>query len=488
MGKKSHKRFIAKAKRELFNQMANTVKQDLKRKYDGASKSRHHSDWLAGNSSANMEVNEALVWLRNRSRDLGRNNPYARKAFRTIPNNVIGTGIIPTPVIKAKSEEKWIKEAWKVWGEKIVCDYDQRYNFYGIQRLALRTMLESGECLIRRVRASSNYKVPLRLQVLEADYIDTSKHDVSWRLDRTTNEKYLDYYGIRFNRYGERVGYWLYSAHPSEFLSESKLVPASDIIHLYEAERSGQMRGVPFTASVMLRLRDLDDYEFTERIRNKIAACFSVFITDDSEDDSNTDADELEKMEPGAIQRLAPGKSVTIAQPPSHTGYKEYVGNNLHGIAAGLGVTYENLTGDFSNVNFSSGRMGWIEFAREVEHLQWNIIIPQFCERAYEWFVEAAKLAGYISMSTSVEATWTAPRREMIDPYKEIQAIKLQLRSGLISWSEVVKMFGYIPDQLKEELKKDAAMWDELQLLPESDPRFDSNRQTTEVDKDLMKD
>ncbi len=231
------------------------------------------------------------------------------------------------------------------------------YGFFPAGKVA-RTVLESGECFVRRIRATSKYEIPIRLQVLEADYLDTSRHTGALQ-DDSGGVHYIDYYGIRFNKQGERIGYWLWKQHPSEFATVSVLVSADDIIHVYDLERPGQMRGIPNLASVMLRLRDLDDYEFTERIRNKIAACFSVFITDDSADDSkDDDYEEFEKLEPGLIQRMQPGKSVQVATPPSKDGFGEYVKANLRGVAAGLGTSYESISGDYSQVNFSSGRMG----------------------------------------------------------------------------------------------------------------------------------
>ena len=485
MGKKNKK-----DKKETLNQVGRELLGEVrqqKRKYDAASKSRHYSDWFTPNMSVNQEVHYALKWLRDRSRDLGRNNPYARRAFRLYPNNVIGAGIMPTPKNVRANQIKALKNAWYDWAEKLVCDYDKNYNFYGIQWLVMRTVVESGECIIRRVRATSNYKVPIRLQVLEGDYIDTTKHTGLWKVEDGLT--YVDYYGIRFNKQGERVGYWLYNQHPSEFATTSEFVSADDIIHVYEVERPGQIRGVPIISSVMLRLRDLDDYEFTERIRNKIAACFTVFIEDQTTSDGNSFEYDTEKMEPGVIEQLPPGRKVTAVQPPSKDGFGEYVKGNIRGIAVGMGTSYETLSGDYSNVNFSSGRMGWVEFSREVDHWQWKVMIPKFCDSVYEWFVEAAAFAGYIPFGIPVQVSWTPPRREMIDPYKEIQALKEQLRAGLISWQEVVKMFGYVPDELMEELRKDKDMWDKIGLMPTSDPRYDSNRPQPDIpNPDLMKD
>jgi capsid protein len=115
-------------------------------------------------------------------------------------------------------------------------------------------------------------------------------------------------------------------------------------------------------------------------------------------------------------------------------------------------------------------------------------LIPRFCDKIFPWFLDACQLKGIVPFGSKIKATWTAPRREMIDPYKEIQALKEQLRAGLCSWQDVVKMLGYIPEELFDEISQDKEMWDKLGLMPTIDPRFDSNRPPEEVDPDLIND
>jgi capsid protein len=98
-----------------------------------------------------------------------------------------------------------------------------------------------------------------------------------------------------------------------------------------------------------------------------------------------------DKLEPGAIEILPPGKTITFPNMPSvqDDGHSD---RSLRAIAMGFDVTYELLTGDLSNVNFSSGRMGWIEFHRNVEQWRWHMFIPRFCRPVWGWFVEASLL------------------------------------------------------------------------------------------------
>lgn len=474
--KRALQRYQARAVLEVVNKNYDKLIKSEQRKYDGASKGRHYSDWHSPNLSVNQEILRALSTLRERSRDLCRNNAYAINAVRVLRNNVVGAGIIPNfkkgPGISASALNK-LKTAWTTWGGKTICDYDDMNTFSGLQSLIMRVVAESGECLVRRVRGTSADVLPLRLQLLEGDYIDGSHHTGTWDKEDT-----ITYYGIKFDKSGRRLGYWIYKGHPSEYGGESEFVSADNIVHVYEVERPGQIRGVPLSCGVMLRMKDLEDYEFTERVRSKVAAAFAVFVTDNSPSDGPgpDGIDDLERIEPGMLKHLSPGQDIKVAQPPTTQGFGEFVKNNLRGISAGFGTSYESLTNDYSNVNFSSGRMGWIEMGLNIEHLQYNMMIPRLCDKILPWFIEACQLKGIISFNVVVDVAWTPPRREMIDPLKEIQAYKEGIRASIYSWQDVVRRFGYIPEELEAELKQDAAMWDKLKLKPTIDPRFDTNR------------
>jgi capsid protein len=152
-------------------------------------------------------------------------------------------------------------------------------------------------------------------------------------------------------------------------------------------------------------------------------------------------------------------------------------------VAASLGVTYEALTGDYGNVNFSSGRMGWIEFNRNIELWRWQMFIPQFCMTTWKWFVEAATVVGVAPRGEYVTAEWTAPRREMIDPTKEFPAMRDAVRSGLLTMSEAVRSMGYDPQNHFEEMQKDNERLDQLGLVIDSDPRKTSRGGQLQVEQ-----
>lgn len=432
------------------------------RSYDAASRGRRTSNWIANSTSANSEISAAATTLRNRSRDLSRNNPFAKKAVQSISNNTIGTGI------RAKvNGSKRLKQAWTDWSDSTACDRDGRKTLGGIQKMVMRAVIESGDCLILK-RIDRTAEIPLKLVVLEIDYLDMNKND--FKVDEQGNYNFL---GIRFNKKGERIGYWLFDTHPGESMRGSsfvsKLVPADSVIHVFEQLRPGQQLGVPYGVSAFLRVRDMDEYNDAQVVRQKIAACYSVFIRTDHTISTAVERDEMERVEPGIIQQLGAGEDVMFSTPPSVENFEEFHRTMMYGIGAGYGLTYQALTGDYSQVNFSSGKMGHIEFNRNIEDWQWNMVIPQFLQPVWNWFVEAADLRG-IAASTA-KCGWTPPRREMIDVAKEAKGINALIRMGLLSMPDAIAEQGYQPEEVVEEMVEWNKILDDNKLVLDSDPR-----------------
>jgi len=463
--------------------IANELQMQHVRRYDGAAKTRRTDGWFAPGTSATSEITLALSFLRNRSRELARNNPYAENAIREIANNMVGTGIMPKPLGLPKTVEKRLKKEWKAWAESTDADYDGHLNYYGIQHLAARTIVESGEVIIRKhINPDPDLIFPLQLQVLEPDFIDTTKMSTS-----QVDGGYI-LYGVEFNAKNKIVAYWLWDKHPGDstgFAYKSNRIPAAEIIHVFEKKRPGQFRGVPFGHSAMMRLKDLDDYEDAQLVRQKIAACFTVFVTD-NEGTGNvngaTDDDMLEKVAPGIIEHLPAGKQVSFANPPdAGQNYDPYIKTNLRGVASGYGMDYVTLTGDYTAVNFSSGRMGWLKFHRNVSVWQWNMLVPQLCNKSWKWFIESANVLGYVKQLV-VTPSWTPPRREMIDPVKEVEGMKAGIRAGFSSVQDAIRSNGEDPDEVMNELEEMAKKLDDNGLMLDTDPRFDPTRKLPGTD------
>ena len=109
----------------------------------------------------------------------------------------------------------------------------------------------------------------------------------------------------------------------------------------------------------------------------------------------------------------------------------------LHAIAAGVGLTYELLTGDLSQVNYSLIRAGLIEFRRRMEALQWQLLVPGLCQPVWRRFARPPRPPARCPTATS-SADWTAPRFEAVHPMKDIQADILAVRAGLMTLKEAI--------------------------------------------------
>ena len=157
------------------------------------------------------------------------------------------------------------------------------------------------------------------------------------------------------------------------------------------------------------------------------------------------------------VQYLSGGEKITFNNPPSSSGDVGYTNDRLHAIAVGAGVTYEKMTGDLSQVNFSSIRAGEIDFRNEIEQWQWLHFIPVVCRRVMDKFLNIAVLAGKIRTSDII-VDWTTPRFDWVDPTKDTQAEGMELGLSLKTWSDSVRGRGYDPEALfaamVEERKK----------------------------------
>ncbi|MCB0249768.1 MAG: phage portal protein [Anaerolineae bacterium] len=455
----------ARSQREYLQHQKAT---SILRSYDGASKDRRNDGWRRPGTSARAEISVGGSMLRNSARELVRNNGNAANAVNVLETNVIGTGIRPGFDANTDAAERQLREMWEEYVESEASGADEVGNFYARQGLGFRAIVESGSVLLRRRRRrSERLAMPYQVQVLEPDFLDASK------LESTGNKTIIG--GKEFNNQGEVVAYWLYTAHPGDALIgtrrafHSTRVLANEVSHAFRIDRPGQVDGASWFAPVMTTLRDLADTRDAYQLRQKIAACFTVFIHESEPGAGTTYAGQptTDHIEPGRVESIPPGKEVTFAKPPGVDGLSDFDRAQLLTIASGLGMPYEALTGDLRNVNFLSGRMGWLGFYRNIDSWRTKIVIPRLCKPELTWFLDGAALKAGINQP--VRVTWTAPHRDLLDPTKEIKALREEMRLGAMAYPDMVRMRGRDPNQVIDAWEK----WDKE--LKKRDLFFDWN-------------
>lgn len=464
------------AQRELSRLRAGHIRRVLNN-YDGATNGRRAGGWRPLATDANAEWRMGGQKLRDVARDTVRNNAFAARALDVIAGNVVGSGIIPAIVTESEAVRRRLEAVMVEHFDTTAIDAMGKHDLYGLQALAMSTIVESGEVLVRMRprRIQDGLPLPFQLQIIEPDYLDAS-------VDGPLKSGNSAVQGIEFDRLGRVVAYHIRSEHPgsSRYVTTAQkttVVPAEFIAHAFMVRRPGQARGVSWFAPVILRLRDFNDFVDAQLMRQKIAACFAAFVTGDEmdgaeiEDNPETGRPPVESFEPGMIEHLAPGQSISFASPPPVGDFEPFARASLREIAAGLGISYEALTGDLTNVNFSSGRMGWIEFSRNVEQWRNRMLVPQLLHPVGAWFVATARAANLVNAQTPVAVKWTAPRREMISPKDEVPYVIQAIRAGLTTRSEQLRRMGYDPAEVDAEQAEDARRADALGLVLDTDAR-----------------
>ncbi|WIY52453.1 phage portal protein [Devosia sp. YIM 151766] len=452
---------------------------NMRRGYEGAQKGRHTDGWRTANTAADTEIGAAGSLLRDRMRDLVRNNALAAQAVQVLVNNLVGYGIRPRAASGNKTLNKKVDKLFEQWSKR--ADAHGHTDFYGLQVLAVREMLEGGDLFalkrpLRRDEAKGG--VPMQVELREADHLDTSKF-----LEEVGGRRIKQ--GIEYDRSGRRQAYWMYPDHPGDVSLafsrrlDSVRLPSDMVAHLFERQRV-QSRGVPWGTPALTALRDLGDWQVAEMVRKKTESCMVGIVFGDDQELSATPTIKddqgrtIEQFEPGLIAYASGGKDIKFNQPAATPGIREWNLVQMHIIAAGFRVPYVLMTGDLSQANFSSSRVGLNEFRRMIEQVQWQIVIPMLCERIWDWFIDAAYTAGLIS-SADVPAEWAPPRFESVNPLQDAQTDLLEVRAGFASTPQMIGKRGYDPLEVLGEQAQFVEEADRLGLVFDSDPRKVTN-------------
>lgn len=468
--------------------------------YEGATTGRRLGTWSTTRDAVNSVWYQSADQLVARSRDLARKDGWAGKAIEEWVGNAVGNGIKPQSLHPDEATKTKIQTLWTQFVAE--CDADGVTDYYGFQALAFRSMVEGGECFVRKHLRSMDWglAVPLQLQLMEAEQLP-------FYLARPTPETpqgNVVRASIEFDQQKRRTAYYFYKDHPGERLffpnyMDLIRVPADEIMHLFRPLRPGQLRGIPWLANALVRLWELDQYDDAELLRKKFAAMMMAFIIRQNPEDpffgneqggpEATDAGgstgeetpgvQVAHLEAGTMMDLEPGEDVKFTDPADVGGnYEAFERQTLLRIGAGLGLPYDLLTGDLSQTSYSSIRAGMLSFRRLCEQIQYGVFIHQFCRPVWRAFIEAAVLAGELDARDYQKnrADYLAVQHHTskwpwVDPEKDVKAEILAIRAGLKSRSMSINETGEDEEEVDRQIAKDNERADQLELVFDSDPR-----------------
>jgi len=447
----------------------------LRRNYDAASQDRLMSAFLGPVTTGDAELRSTLQTIRARSRELERNNDYAKKFFLMCKLAVVGrTGF--TLQNKAKDANgkldmlanDIIENEWRMWGRKGNCTVDGRLSWIAEQELFIKTVARDGEFLGRKIRGFDN---PWRfaIQNLEADLLNES-------YNRADSQQNLIRMGIEYDAWDRPVAYHLRKKHPGDYFRSKfsswdyERIPANEIIHCYVCERPTQGRGIPWMHTAVRRLNQVGEYEFAELIAARLGASKMGFYVPNEEggaeivgDDEDEQGNPITEAEPGIFEKLPSGYKDFKTFMPEHptTQYAGFIKACLRGVASGLGVAYNSLANDLEGVNFSSMRSGAIEERDAWKSIQ-GWMISDFVTQVFEAWLEMLLLTNRTFLPYAKYDKFNAPDFrgrvfDWVDPSKDIDG-ELKVRRA-----------GWKPDRVIVQERFNMDLEDVYQMISEDE-------------------
>lgn len=429
-------------RREAWKQSWESLKS-----YDAGSYDRGNANWRATNQSAEMTDRFSRDNVRARTRDLERNSDIMNSVIKAFKRNVFGGGY----KLQAKTDNdvfnEKIETLWEFWCKKNNCDVTGTQSFNQIIRMAVqRKKVDGGILFIKRY--TKDGIIPFKLQLIEVDELDISQMTPKFNGNKVIG-------GIEYNNYNKAVGYWIKQYSIDGYSIENPIyIEAKDVIFYFTKTRPSQVREMTDMSPTVTRIRDTNEYMVAVSVKERIAACLSVFIKKstpgtgsfgrNSQQETARESYRGKSITPGMIKELNPGDEIQVVNPAGQgNDATSYIKLQQRLIGAGQGISYEATSRDMSETNYSSARQGLIEdeltYSEEIELLKENVL-----DEIYESFIISTYLSNLIDMPDFWNKKqeyfwheWIQKPRKWIDPQKEANANKISLQTGQKTFKQI---------------------------------------------------
>lgn len=439
-----------------FGYVKNTPKKNT-RGFNGAATNRLVEDWLTTRSTINNLLDSGLSPMRERSRDLVRQDDYAKAFRRMVVNNVVGPdgfklelNILDDNGTVDQRAVDVIKLAWEKWCKRKNCTVAGDMSYHELCSLLAGSAPADGGFMVRMVDGYEN-EFGFALQPIDLDCLDESKN-------RSFDGNSMIRMGVEMNKWRKRLFYHIKTENPYDNYGRNKYrtepISADDIIHAFIPLEVGQVRELPWFHTVMLKLKMLNGYDEAAVIAARIGAEKIGFIEKKPDangnyvgDGKDSEGNRLMDSSPGSINELGIGESFNSWDPAyPHAEHGSFNKVMLRGISAGLGCAYNSLANDLEGVNYSSIRAGLLD-----ERDQWKMLQRWMCVTLHEpvferWLVWAMN-TGQVKLPPRKFDKFNRPyfqgrRWAWVDPMKDIQAKVLAIDNLLETRTDVIAEAG----------------------------------------------
>ena len=290
-------------------------------RYEGASNSIRRSFLDTSYTSVRFDVTASTrQQIVRKSRFFEQNNAVMNRLGDLFENYTVGSNFSVQP---ASSDPDWnlrAKKWWDTWSR--YPDIGSRQSFGTLMSLAARGWFYDGESFLLLTKGDSGRP---RLQLIEPQQVATP----------TGQEQSPDIFdGVRFDtKTGRALSYFIGQETNQGQLTEVRSISSDSIVHIYEAQRAGQLRGLPFVACVINDLHDLDDLQKLEMESCKLASSVAQVI----------------KTSSGEVQASSLRSGVVGSQGTAQTYYENVFGSTVKVLKSG--DEFEQFQADRPNVN-----------------------------------------------------------------------------------------------------------------------------------------
>ena len=467
--------------------------------YAGASTTKKAlKGFVVESGSPAEDINANNYTLRQRARMLYMSAPIATAALKRQRTNIVGAGLRLKATIdretlgmtqeQAEAWQRKVQAEFALWAQrKQSCDATGVNNFYGLQQLVALSWPMSGDvfALIKRANPTPLMPYSLRLHLLEADRVRTPD---AVQANGVQNNPFLTslttaklpngntiYDGVEVDKGGAVVAYYVANTYPNQWDGEltkfarveayGKETGLPNILHIMDAERPEQYRGVPYLAQAIEPLLQMRRYTEAEITAAVVQSFFTAFIKteagaddmpfneigSDGQMEASRDPNEYE-MGPGAMNILEPGEDVTFGSPTHpNTGFDTFMRSLCEQVGAALEIPADLLLMSF-NSSYSASRAALLE-AWKGFRMRREWLADDFCKPVYEiWLTEAVArgrisapgfLTDPIIRQAYLGSEWIGPSQGQLDPTKEVAAAVSAIENGLSTReAEAVKLNG----------------------------------------------
>jgi lambda family phage portal protein len=402
------------------------------------------SQWTTtiGYTGRNHPLNRyRLTRMRDRARDLERNNVLATAMLDRAVENVIYTGILPCPGTPDKDFNKEVRRKFVAWFDE--AEIRGLMDMSDLQQIVFRSMLRDGDVGVAMVEGAGD----LALQVIEGDLIDTPYGQLN-------NPRMVD--GIEFDDYGRPLVYHCLTVTPTTGKRLESKIDAKDFCWLPRMKRATAVRGEPAYAPVFDKFDQIDGLADAVVVAGRVAACQALLIKKagaatgfnalGTQTSSTNTSQKLQSMEPGMVHYLNPGEEVVTVNPTQpQQQFGDFLANFVRLIGICVGLPLEILLLDFSRTNYSSARAALLQLQRAARPHQkrfiHRILRPIYVRRIQRW-IDEGELKVPAGIPDPLKHSWIPPGWAWVDPQKDIAAALMAIDGNLDSRENIIASHG----------------------------------------------